>query len=164
MLKYIFLAIGVFSILLPDFATAQELEIPRFASFRHNETNMRRGPSKRYPIQYVYKVQHYPVEIIDEHDLWRQIRENDGTTGWVHLRTLSGVRYVMMTKDDTLYKEPDTQSQPIAYVQTGSLAKLEECPEKSEFCEIMFTYENKKYEGWMLKESFYGTYPHEVIH
>ncbi len=142
---------------------AQELAIPRFVSFRRSEINLRTGPGNRYPIKYVYHVQNYPVEVIDEYELWRQIREVDGTVGWVHRRMLSGVRYIIMTKDGTLYKKPDPQSTTIAYVQKGSLAKLEECPAQSTYCEVLFTFGDKKYQGWLEKESFYGVYPHEII-
>ncbi len=163
MFRRALIILGICSILLPEMASAQELAIPRFVSFRHNKINLRTGPGNRYPIKYVYQVQNYPVEVIDEYELWRQIREVDGTVGWVHRRMLSGVRYIIMTQEDTLYKEPNNKSQAIATVQQGSLAKLEQCPPQSAYCEVMFTFNDKKYEGWMNKKSFYGIYPHEVI-
>ncbi len=142
---------------------AQELAIPRFVSFRRSEVNLRTGPGNRYPIKYVYYVQNYPVEVIDEYELWRQIREVDGTVGWVHRRLLSGVRYIITTKNGVLYKKPDNTSATVAYVQKGSLAKLEECPPHSDFCEVLFVFNDKKYQGWLEKSSFYGVYPHEVV-
>ena len=93
---------------------AQELAIPRFVSFRRSEVNLRTGPGNRYPIKYVYYVQNYPVEVIDEYELWRQIREVDGTVGWVHRRLLSGVRYIITTKNGVLYKKPDNTSATVA--------------------------------------------------
>ena len=73
--------------------SAQELSIPRFVSFRRADVNLRTGPGNRYPIKFVYRMKNYPVEVIDEYELWRQIREVDGTVGWVHRRMLSSGRY-----------------------------------------------------------------------
>lgn len=142
---------------------AQELSVPRFVSFRRSEINMRTGPAERYPIKFVYKVQNYPVEVIEEYELWRRIREVDGTVGWVHRRMLSGVRYVIVTQNGTLYKKPDIQSTKVAHIQKGSLAKLEECPPRQLFCQVSFSVDDKKYKGWMERKLFYGIYPHETI-
>ena len=57
------------------------LDVPRFVSLRNSEVNLRTGPGNRYPIMWVYQEKGYPVEVIDEYELWRQIREVDGTTG-----------------------------------------------------------------------------------
>lgn len=161
--KKICLAVLLIGLSAPYIVQGQDLAIPRFVSFRRNETNLRTGPGDRYPIKYVYQAQNYPVEVIDEYEIWRQIREVDGTVGWVNRRMLSGVRYIIVTQDSILYKKPDTNSGTIASVQKNSIAKLEECPAQSDFCEVLFVFEDRKYEGWMNKETFYGVYPHEVI-
>ena len=41
---------------------------PRFAAIRNNQVNMRTGPGEKYPIKWVYKEKHFPVEIIDEYE------------------------------------------------------------------------------------------------
>ena len=68
--------------------------IPRFASVRSNEANLRTGPGTRYPIEWVFKHQGLPVEIIakDDEDMWRRVRDADGAEGWVHKSELSGKR------------------------------------------------------------------------
>lgn len=142
---------------------AADLAIPRFVSFRKDETNLRRGPGNQFPIRFVYRVKNYPVEIIDEYDLWRQIREVDGTIGWVHRRMLSGARYALITDDTVLHKKSDKNSAILAYVKKNVLGKIEKCPAKENFCLISFTFEDKTYSGWIDKEYFYGVYSHEVI-
>lgn len=144
-------------------AEAQELAIPRFVSFRRSNVNLRTGPGYRYPIKFVYRKQNYPVEVIDEYELWRQIREVDGTVGWVHRRNLSSVRYAMVTEEGVLRRKQEAASAPVAFVQKGALGKIEECPPVSSSCLLKFSFEGKDYKGWLDKEYFYGVYPREEI-
>lgn len=154
--------VGTFLCSSPVFSQEQ-MAIPRFVSFKMGEVNLRTGPGGRYPIKYVYKKRHYPVEIIDEHELWRQIREIDGTSGWVHRRMLTGVRYVLLKKDADVFKKADISSKIKAYATKDVLAKVEKCPVKSEFCELEFEFEERKLKGWVKRDILYGIYPNEVI-
>ena len=58
--------------------------LPRMASLRSKLVNARSGPGSRYPIEWVYKQKNAPVEIIAEFDLWRQIRDWEGSETWVY--------------------------------------------------------------------------------
>ncbi|MBY0510362.1 MAG: hypothetical protein K2P94_09430, partial [Rhodospirillaceae bacterium] len=78
---------------------AAGLPIPRFVSLRTNPINLRTGPGVRYPVDWVYVRRHLPVEVIGEFDTWRQIRDPDGTEGWVHQQMLSGKRAAIVTKE-----------------------------------------------------------------
>ena len=44
-------------------------------SLKNNKVNVRLGPSKTYPIKWVYTKKYLPVEIIDEHYNWKKIKE-----------------------------------------------------------------------------------------
>jgi len=68
------------------------LPLPRFASLRTEEVNLRTGPGERYPIEWVLTRKDMPVEIVDEHENWRRVRDWQGTEGWVHQRMVSGRR------------------------------------------------------------------------
>src|SRR6267142_2138473 len=68
------------------------LPIPRFASLRPDEANVRTGPGPRYPIDWVFKRKGMPVEIVAEYDNGRKIRDWQGASGWVHQSLLSGKR------------------------------------------------------------------------
>lgn len=160
MFKMVCLCLGL---LLGVEAMAQELAIPRFVSFRRSDVNLRTGPGNRYPIKFVYRQKNYPVEVIDEYELWRQIREVDGTVGWVHRRMLSSVRYAVVVEEAVLRRKQEDSSAPIAFVQKGALGKIEECPALSESCYLTFSFDGKDYKGWMDKEYFYGVYPREEI-
>ena len=75
------------------------LTLPRFVSLRASEVNMRTGPGTRYPIAWVYKQRNLPVEIVDEFDTWRRIRDWEGSEGWVHQSMLHGRRSIMVVED-----------------------------------------------------------------
>ena len=68
------------------------LALPRFATTRSTPINVRVGPGTRYGIAWVYVKAGTPVEIIQEFDTWRKIRDVDGSEGWVHQNMLSGKR------------------------------------------------------------------------
>ena len=73
---------------------------PRFASLKSDEVNLRTGPGQRYPIEWVYRRIGYPVEIVAQFDVWRQIRDADGTVGWVHQTLLSGRRTALVRSEE----------------------------------------------------------------
>ena len=48
-------------------------ELPRYVSLKSNESNLRVGPSKNYPISIKYVISNFPIQIIDEYKDWRKI-------------------------------------------------------------------------------------------
>src|SRR5690606_20036163 len=68
------------------------LPLPRFATTRSTPINVRVGPGTRYAVAWVDVKAGTPVEIIQEFDTWRKIRDVDGAEGWVHQNLLSGKR------------------------------------------------------------------------
>src|SRR5262245_34959241 len=69
------------------------LPVPRFASLRSDEVNVRTGPGTRYPVDWVFKRKFMPVEVVAEFENWRKIRDWQGASGWVHQSLLTGRRY-----------------------------------------------------------------------
>lgn len=131
----------------------------RFATLRNNQVNMRTGPGEKYPIKWVYKEKHFPVEIIDEYELWRQVKEIDGTTGWIHRTQLSSARYGLILEDTTITHKPNDTSKVVAITGKGTIGKILKCPKKSDFCQLDFD----KVKGWTRKSNFYGVYANEII-
>ena len=76
-----------------------------YASLKYDEVNLRTGPGERFPILWVYQEKNFPVEVLDSFELWRQIREKDGTVGWVHQNMLKKQRYVLIEKEGSLLKK-----------------------------------------------------------
>jgi len=85
-------------LLLPSFEAAAQsqnpsgLPLPRFVTTRSGTINVRVGPGTKYDIAWTYKISGVPVEIVQEFDIWRKIRDVDGSEGWVQQNMLSGSR------------------------------------------------------------------------
>lgn len=136
------------------------LPLPRFVTLRSGEVNMRAGPGVRYPVEWVYKKRHLPVEVVAEYDTWRKIRDWQGTQGWVHQGMLSGKRSIIVTGDlRTLRSEPKTSSPPSAQLEEGVIASLKECPPAITWCKV----EADGYRGWLRKAEFWGVYSGETM-
>src|SRR5260370_31287258 len=60
------------------------LPIPRFASLRSDEVNVRTGPGARYPVDWVFKRKAMPVEIVAEYEDLRRNRHCQGVGGLVN--------------------------------------------------------------------------------
>src|SRR5476649_1199442 len=56
---------------LPPSRRGSGLPIPRFASLRSDEVNVRTGPGTRYPVDWVFKRKGMPIEIVAEYENWR---------------------------------------------------------------------------------------------
>jgi SH3-like domain-containing protein len=135
--------------------------LPRMVSLRSNLINARSGPGSRYPIEWVYKQKNAPVEIVAEFELWRKIKDWEGSETWVHKAMLVNKRWIKMTKPGTsnIYAKPQSDSRVIAKVEDQVIGKVEKCPEQKDFCLIRFS----SIEGWVNRSDFYGIYPGEVI-
>ena len=134
------------------------LPLPRFVSLRANEVNLRTGPGVRYPIDWVYKRRNLPVEIIDEYETWRRIRDWEGTIGWVHQSMLKGTRNVLFTGEARdLRRQPELLAPPVAKVEPGVVGRLETC--EDEWCKVAVAGVS----GWLRRHEFFGVYPREKI-
>jgi SH3-like domain-containing protein len=132
--------------------------LPRFASLRAREINMRSGPGSNYPILWVYRLPGLPVEIIDEFETWRRVRDWQGSTGWIHQNLLSGRRGALITGGlRKLRRKPDEAAAGVALLDQGVLAKLEGC--EGPWCRITV----ETHEGWLKRDEFFGIYPDEKI-
>ena len=134
-----------------------KLEIPRFVCLGSSKVNLRTGPGKRYPIEWVFQKKRMPVEIIQEFDTWRKIKDIDGNFGWVHKGLLSGKRTGTLLNESIMLKKPLHQSKPIARIEKGVIVKLEKC--KLNWCKV----EVSGYNGWIERENIWGIYPKEEL-
>jgi len=133
-----------------------------FYSLGFEKVNLRVGPAERFPIKWVYQEKHYPVEVLDSFENWRQVREVDGTIGWVHQKMLKEARYVLIQEEDKLLSSPSVSGKVVAYVQPGVIARVHSCP-AGDYCLLQFTHEDKKIEGWFPRRFVWGLYDGEVI-
>lgn len=137
------------------------LTIPRFVSLRSNHINARSGPGARYPIEWVYMQKSAPVEIIAEFELWRKIKDWQGSESWVHKSMLSGKRSVKVITpgENNVYAKDDFKAKIIAKVEDEVVGEIEKCPVNNSFCKIKFV----SITGWVPRQNLYGIYPEEII-
>lgn len=134
------------------------LPVPRFASLASNEVNVRVGPGKRYPISWVFVRSGWPVEIIAEYDLWRQVRDIEGATGWIHTSLLSGRRTILITKERRpVYEDPDENSVVVLLAEPRVQGQLLDC--NGQWCEVEIAGNS----GWLKANHFYGVHENEKI-
>lgn len=134
------------------------LPLPRFVTLKGSKTNMRGGPGKEYGLLWVYQKKGLPVEIINEYDHWRRVRDLDGSEGWIHQSVLSGKRMIVILEGTyNIFEKPDTTSEVVAIVDGGTIARPRQC--QNSFCLI----EHKEFSGWVQKSVIYGVYNHETF-
>ena len=134
------------------------LALPRFVSLRAAEVNLRTGPGIRYPIDWVYRRRGLPVEVIDEFEGWRRIRDHEGTIGWVHQSMLGSRRFGLVLDDpQILRRAPEAGAPGVAQLQSGVIGRLEGC--ESDWCRL----ETQGYSGWLKRTALFGLYPDEVF-
>lgn len=152
--------IPLFGTSAPAQTNGSGLPLPRFVSLRASEVNMRTGPGVQYPVEWVYRRQALPVEVVAEYGTWRKVRDWQGTQGWVHQSMLSGRRAMIVTgKVRTLRSRQSVKSPPVAKLEPGVIGRLAECPEGGAWCRI----EISGREGWLRRVEFWGAYRSESL-
>jgi SH3-like domain-containing protein len=136
------------------------LTLPRFASLRSDDVNLRAGPGFRYPIEWVYKRRNLPMEIEREFEVWRLVQAPDGIRGWVHQATLTGLRtFMVQGADATLRAEPKDDASPVALLKVGVIGRIRSCEVGSAWCRLQVG----DYRGYLKRSQFWGALPDEVI-
>ncbi len=154
-----------------DVAVAQSnanpsgLPLPRFASTRAQPINVRVGPGTRYDISWVFVKAGLPVEIIQEFDTWRKIRDLDGQEGWVHQNLLVGNRAAYITpwvadNKVALRAGPEADAGVRAWLTSRLLVQIEECD--GAVCEVSARDEGgRAFSGYVGQSDLWGVYPDE---
>lgn len=144
----------------PDKPGAPKPNVPRFASLRFDEVNLRVGPGPRYPIDWLYKRRELPVEIEREFDIWRLIRDPDGTRGWVSQASLTGRRTFIVTGGDaTLRRDAADTAAAVAILKPGVIGRIRSCAAEADWCQV----QTGDYRGYLKRTQFWGTKPGEAV-
>ncbi len=145
----------------PQVGPVTGLPLPRFAALRSDEVNLRAGPGTRYPIEWTFQRRDWPVEIIREHDVWRRIRDVDGTEGWVHVSTLTGRRsFLVRGREERLLRRgPEADAPPVARLRPGVVGRIRRCEAGSDWCEAQVG----AHRGWIQRAEIWGVAPGEEI-
>ena len=148
--------------------TPSGLPLPRFVTTRSTPINVRVGPGTKYDVSWVYEVAGTPVEIIQEFDVWRKIRDVDGSEGWVHQNMLSGVRAGYVSKDAGdrvgLRAAANEDAGIVAWVGPGFPVKIQSCDKG--WCAVTATDHpqngsSANYSGYLPEMALWGVYQGE---
>lgn len=66
--------------------------VPRFVSLKSDRVLVRQGPGTDHKVLWVFSRAGLPVEVLQEADVWRQVRDQEGAVGWVSQALLSARR------------------------------------------------------------------------
>ena len=146
-LYFTFLIIILNSLLLTNNANSNS----EFLTLKNSKVNLRQGPSFDYPIKLIYKKKYLPVIILNKVETWRQIKDHQNNSGWIHISQLTKKKSAININENSIvYKNPTVYSKPIVKLKIGRLVLIKKC--KKEWCQI----ETGNYKGWTLKKFLWG--------
>ena len=135
------------------------LPLPRFASLRADEANVRAGPGTRYPIDWVFRRKGMPVEIVAEYENYRKIRDWQGASGWVHQSLLTGKRsFIIPAKPASLHKTPAKAAEVVAKLEPEVMGEIRSC--SGDWCRVRVS---SGVSGWLERTELWGVYKSEPI-
>ena len=155
----------------PVLAEETKLPLPRFVTTRSKPINVRIGPGTKYGVAWIYEKAGTPVEIIQEFDTWRKIRDADGSEGWLHQNLLQGKRAGIVAPMGTdqqvaLLKDRGDDSDVRAWLGPHFRVDIKQCD--GSWCEVVATTHPKtgnpqSYDGYLHQAELWGVYKDEVF-
>lgn len=139
------------------------LPVPRFVSLKSNRVNVRKGPSLEHPVAWQFKRVGLPVEVVNEFEHWRRVRDSGGAEGWVFHALLSGRRTAVVmpwAKEKTavpLYAGRSDSGEVVAQLEPGVLGNVVSCD--GAWCNLSFD----SVSGWIEQVKLWGVYENEKI-
>ena len=149
--KYFSITLFSFFLTLFSFDAISESKNQNFLSLRNDKVNLRQGPSFEYPIKLIYKKKYLPVIIVDRLETWRQIKDFENNSGWIHISQLSKKKSAINIENNSIiYTKPSIYSEPIARLEIGRLVLVKKC--KIKWCKI----NSGNFNGWILENYLWG--------
>jgi SH3-like domain-containing protein len=150
------------SVAAQQVGAATGLPVPRYVSLKSDRVNLREGPSKEHRTSWVFQRAGLPVEITGEFEIWRKIRDSEGTEGWVLHSLLSGRRTGLVApwkkgETLTLFDEPNAHAAIKARLQTGVIGNIKNCD--GAWCHIF----GDGFDGYLPQAELWGVYPNEKV-
>lgn len=137
------------------------LPLPRYVSLKSERVNMRIGPGRAYQVQWLYVKRGLPMEVIQEYDNWRKVRDPEGNEGWVLHSLLSGERTAIVApwsgakKLISMRSDPDDTAPLAARLEPGVIASVNECAHG--WCKLS----TEGVAGFVDQKLLWGVYPGE---
>lgn len=132
-------------------AAQNEVVTPYWASIAAKKARARSGPDRGYQIVWVYQRQGLPVKVVKRYGIWRQVRDQDGDTGWIHANLLSRDRTaVVVGSVRPMMAEPSNAARLLWRLEPGVVGKLGDC--EAGWC----AFAVDKREGWVRQAHLWG--------
>jgi SH3-like domain-containing protein len=153
----VFVLLGLSMVLaftiLSNPARAQEREVPYWATLRYEQVNMRVGPSREYPVEWVYKRKGLPVKVLRLREGWRLVQDAQGEQGWVAASQLTPERGILIVGQGLadMRAGPDPAASLRWRAEPGVVARFKRCLDG--WCEIDATGRT----GWVQADRLWGT-------
>ena len=151
---------------VPAASAGSGLQVPRFVSLKADRVNLRQGPGTEYPTAWVFRRAGLPVEVIKEFESWRQVRDAEGTTGWVLGTMLSGRRTAVIlpwektagkSATAALRDDDSDGARAVAQIEAGVLASIITCDGR--WCRVSVG----GFRGYIEQIKLWGAYRGEII-
>ena len=156
---------------VPKKDSASGLPLPRFVSLKADKVHVRQGPGTDHKIAWVFQQAGLPVEVIQEFESWRRVRDSEGATGWVFHAMLSGRRTVLIlpwevkggelkdgkTAQAELRSSGSGSGAVVAVVEAGVLANVRTCD--GAWCEVVAG----QHAGHIEQKKLWGVYDKESV-
>lgn len=143
------------------------LPLPRYVSLKSDRVNLRQGPGTDYPTAWVYRRAGLPLEVIEEYQSWRKVRDAEGTTGWILSSLLSGRRTALVLPwtlkpgaprpQVPLLRSDSAGSGAIALLEAGVIADVQSCD--GAWCYVAID----SYKGYLEQTKLWGVYARERV-
>jgi len=133
-------------------ASAQDQEVPYWASIRAEKVNMRVGPGVSFPIDWIYQRPGLPVKVVRVMQGWRLVRDPGGVQGWIVGRLLTRERgAIVIGEEPTEIRAEPSDSAEISWrVEPGVVGQLGDCDDR--WCEFAVAGRS----GWIAMSSIWG--------
>ncbi len=155
----------------PSPAQTSGLAVPRFVSLKSDRVHVRQGPSTEHKVLWVYQRAGLPVEVLQEFEGWRQVRDADGVVGWVLQTLISGRRTALVlpweqkaaeqksaaTPMTPLLADDKDSAKPVANVEAGVIANIRSC--NGRWCYVSVG----DFRGYIQQKKLFGVYDGETV-
>jgi len=131
-------------------STSFAIEKDYFMMLKYSKVNVRFGPSRDYPVKFIYKKAFLPVKVIDKKENFRKIIDHRKNSGWIHISQLKKSNSFIILSDKILFKKSTINSKPLVNLQSGRLLLVKKC--KKKWCKVS----TGKYTGWIKTSDVFG--------
>ncbi len=131
-------------------STSFAIEKDYFMMLKYSKVNVRFGPSRDYPVKFIYKKAFLPVKVIDKKENFRKIIDHKKNSGWIHISQLKKSNSFIILSDKILFKKSTINSKPLVNLHSGRLLLVKKC--KKKWCKVS----TDKYTGWIKTNDVFG--------